>query len=257
MECEINLRGSGDMGLLGWLRRRLANYIVARLSRIPRHIAIIPDGNRRWARRRGLPPWMGHVYGYHRMRVILDFLWKTGVSYVTVYALSRENCVRRPREERLYLYAIIGKAVRDLLADSRVSKGDLRVYITGDFSLLPNSLRSLIEDINYKTAGNGPRVLCVGLCYSGRWEIVEAVRRTSGSPGLSEEELARNMALGWLPEPDLVVRTGGEMRISNFLLWHIAYSELYFTKKLWPDFDELDMARALAEYQRRERRFGR
>jgi undecaprenyl diphosphate synthase len=239
------------------VRRWLAERLAKRLWRLPVHVAIIPDGNRRWARRRGLPAWMGHVYGYLRMRSNLDLLWRLGVRYVTVYALSRENCLRRPRDELTRLFALLRKAVEDVSRDPRVRSGQLSVRVVGDRSLLPPSLRRDIERLE-AASQRGSRVLAVALCYSGRWEIAEAARRLarSGAVDVDERVLSRYMVLG-LPEPDLVIRTGGEMRLSNFLLWHVAYSELYFSRKLWPDFDELDLVRALLDYQRRERRFGR
>ncbi len=235
-------------------RMWLARLLSSRVRRVPRHVAIIPDGNRRWARRRGLPPWVGHVYGYLRMRLNLDFLWGLGVREITVYALSRENCLRRPRDELARLFALLRRAVRDLWRDQRVSSGEVSVRFIGDTGLVPQSVAREMEELE-TSSSRGPRRLSIGVCYSGRWEIVEAVKRLVEEGGrVSEEELSRRMVLG---EPDLVIRTGGEVRLSNFMLWHVAYSELYFSRKLWPDFDELDVARALLSYQSRERRFGR
>lgn len=253
-------------GASGWpglrplepLRSKVASLLFSRLRRLPLHIGIIPDGNRRWARRRGLKPWLGHVAGYVRLRRILDKLWELGVRYVTVYAMSFENCLRRPMDERRFLYALFSKALDDLVADRRVSGGLVRVRVVGELSMVPASLREKIRWVEEQTSGNGPHRLSIGLCYSGRWELLEAVKNilARGCKGVSEEELRRSLALGDLPEPDLIVRTGGEIRVSNFMLWHIAYSELYFTRTLWPDFDDLELARALLDYQSRERRFG-
>ncbi len=238
------------------LRLVVARMLAARLKKLPRHVAIIPDGNRRWARTHGLPPWVGHLYGYLRLKRLLNLLWDLGVKYVTVYALSRENCLRRPRDELTRLFALLRVALRDLAKDSRLQRGELRVRFVGDLSLVPPSVRDEMVKLESRST-RGERLLTVGVCYSGRWEIVEAVRKlVSAGVEPSEETLSKLMSIE-APEPDLVIRTGGEVRISNFMLWHIAYSELYFTKKLWPDFDELELVRALLDYQARERRFGR
>ncbi len=240
--------------LLAFLRRRRLDR-----ARLPQHVAIIPDGNRRWARKRGLPAYVGHVVGYRVARRTLDLLWELGVRYVTFYALSRENCLRRPVEEREHIYKLLARAADELEADGRVRAGRVRVYFVGDFSLVPGWLASRLEEVNSRTAGNGPFVLAIATCYGGRWEVLEAARLAAlkGLPLSGEEEFRKLMPLGWLPEPDLLIRTGGELRVSNFLLYHIAYTELYFTRRLWPDFDEAELLRALLSFQKRERRFGR
>jgi tritrans,polycis-undecaprenyl-diphosphate synthase [geranylgeranyl-diphosphate specific] len=242
-------------------RRLLAFLLRRRLDRgrLPSHVAIIPDGNRRWARRRGLPVYVGHAVGYRVARRTLDMLWELGVRYVTFYALSRENCVRRPPEEREHIYKLLARAADDLEADERVRSGRVRVLFVGDFSLLPGWLASRLEELNASTVGNGPFTLAVAACYGGRWEIVEAARLAAakGLVGIGEEEFRKLLPLGQLPEPDLLIRTGGELRVSNFLLYHIAYTEFYFTRRLWPDFDEAELLKALISFQRRERRFGR
>ncbi len=227
---------------------------------LPRHVAIIPDGNRRWARRRGLPPAAGHLEGYRVAKRVLDDLWSLGVRYVTFYGLSRENCLRRPREELARLHEILSEAIDKLSRDQRVASGRVRVYFTGDLSLLPPWLRRKIREVMEATSSNGPSVLAVALCYSGQWEVAEAVSRllAEGVRGpISPEILRRAMQLGWLPEPDLLIRTGGERRLSGFLLYHLSYTELYFTDVLWPDFSRGELCRALCWFQRRERRFGR
>ena len=241
------------------LRRRLAWLLARRLRKIPVHVAIIPDGNRRWARRRRLKPWHGHAAGYLRVRRALDFLWDLGVRVVTLYAMSYENCLSRPREEKRLLYALILKAVDDILADKRVAKGLVRVKPAGELSLLPGPVQKRLYYLREATASNKPYTLNVGVCYGGEWEIVEAYREALGS-GIGirgYEDLRRLMVFGDSPRPDLVIRAGGEKRISNFLLPHIAYSELYFSDTLWPDFDELELVKALLDYQSRERRYGR
>ncbi len=228
--------------------------------RLPIHVAIIPDGNRRWARRHGLPVYMGHYRGYNVAKRALDYLWDLGVNYVTFYALSRENCTRRPSDELAAIHKLLSHAIDDLLADRRVREGRVRVYFVGDFSLLPGWLVDKINYINETTASNFPHVLAVATCYGGRWEIVDTVNKllaTHTASSMDENELRKLMPLGWLPEPDLLIRTGGELRLSGFLLYHVAYTELYFTKKLWPDFNEAELYRAIISYQKRERRFGR
>ncbi len=251
---------SGPFGVLtSYLRALVADRLRKRLKKIPSHVAIIPDGNRRWARKRGLRSWEGHVAGYLRMRRILDYLWDLGVRVVTVYAMSYENCVHRPLEERKHLYGLLVKAVDDILSDRRVAGGQVRVRPVGELDLLPRLVKEKLVSLMTATARNQPYTLNVGVCYSGRWELVEAVKRAveENVYPSSFGDVASLMPLGDVPEPDLVIRTGGEKRISNFLLWHIAYSELYFTEKLWPDFDELELVKALLDYQSRDRRFGR
>ncbi len=235
-------------------RSLAARLLERRVRRIPVHVAIIPDGNRRWARRRGLPVWMGHLRGYMVMRRVLDWLWEMGVKHVTVYALSRENCLRRPRDELRKLFEILKLAYGDLERDERVARGEVWVRTIGDLDMVPGELREEALKLEEATRGAG-RTLNICLCYSGRWEILEAVKRLDGRQ-VDEESFTRLMPLGDVPPPDLIIRTGGEMRLSNFLLWHAAYSELYFTKRLWPDFDRYELLRALVSYSRRERRFG-
>ncbi len=232
-------------------------------GKLPRHVAIIPDGNRRWARSRGLPAWRGHEEGYRVAKRTLNALWGLGVDYVTFYALSRENCLRRPREELEQIHLLLSAAVEELLTDPRVKQGEVRLLFTGDLGLLPDWLRSRIEEANRQTLGNGPRVLTVATCYSALWEIAEALKRAAqlaAKGGIIEaapESVRRYMPLGELPEPDLLIRTGGEKRLSGFLLPHLSYTELYFTETLWPDFSLDELCLALHDYQRRQRRFGR
>ncbi|KSW12388.1 UDP pyrophosphate synthetase [Pyrodictium occultum] len=239
-------------------RRLLARLLRRRLARdkLPHHVAIIPDGNRRWARRRGLPAVAGHLRGYQVARRTLDLLWSLGVRHVTFYGLSRENCLYRPREELENLHRLLGRAVEELARDKRVESGRTRVFFGGDLSLLPGWLVESMEWINSSTKGNAPYTLAVAVCYSGRWEVEEAARRLCREAG-AWEGLRKAMVFGWLPEPDLLIRTGGELRLSGFLLYHVAYTEFYFTRRLWPAFDEAELYRALLSFQRRERRFGR
>jgi tritrans,polycis-undecaprenyl-diphosphate synthase [geranylgeranyl-diphosphate specific] len=240
----------------------MADAACGGLSRLPRHVAIVPDGNRRWARARGLPGWRGHEEGYRVAKRVLNALWGLGVHYVTFYALSWENCTRRPREELERIYLLLSAAVEELLGDGRVREGRVRLFFAGDLGLLPGWLRDRILGANEATRGNGPDVLTVAVCYSGLWELAEALRQAAkeglpggGGPGLSWAR--RLLPLGWLPEPDLLIRTGGEKRLSGFLLPHLSYTELYFAETLWPDFGEEELCRALRDFQSRQRRFGR
>ena len=246
----------------GWVADAVYRALLARLlrtrlapGRMPEHVAIIPDGNRRWARRRGLPPAVGHARGYQVAKKTLDLLWSLGVKNVTFYALSRENCLYRSREELENIHRLLGRAVEELLHDRRVENGQTRVFFGGDMSLLPAWLVERVEEINRATADNGPYTLTIAVCYSGHWEIEDAIRRSCRDGEIGN--IRGSMVFGWLPEPDLLIRTGGEMRLSGFLLYHIAYTELYFTRRLWPEFDEAELYRALLSFQRRERRFGR
>lgn len=207
--------------------------------------------------------WEGHWRGYERGKEITNALWDLGIKYVTFYGLSRENCLRRSEEELKNLFKLLSLAVKELLADKRVSSGLVRLFFVGDFALLPSYLRDMLVNANTMTERNGPHVLTILICYSGRWEIVEAIRSllrrhdTSLLNNITEDDFRGLLPLGWLPEPDLVIRTGGEYRLSGFLLYHIAYSELYFSNKLWPDFSLEDLCDAICSFQRRERRFGR
>lgn len=230
---------------------------------IPQHVAIIPDGNRRWARHNGLTVYEGHWEGYERGKEIVNALWDIGVKYVTFYSLSRENCMRRSREELENLFKLLSTAVDELLEDKRVATGYVRLFFVGDFSLLPSWIRAKIIDASNRTLNNGPYVFTLAVCYNGQWEIVETVRElllrcdAIHVKNIDEEYLRRLLPLGWLPEPELVIRTGGEHRLSGFLLYHIAYSELYFSNKLWPDFSVEDLCEAICSFQKRERRFGK
>ena len=241
-----------------WLARRLA----VKLSKIPVHVGIIPDGNRRWAKKRGLPEWMGYMRGYMVLRRVLDFLWEVGVHYVSVYVLSLENCVRRPRGELEKIFELIVRGARELVNDPRVVRGELGFKAVGNLDLLPNHVVSEIGRVEEIASGR-ERLLIACICYGGRWEILETVKRAmnvcraSGCKFADWKDFRQFTPLADIPEPDLVIRSGGEIRVSNFLLPHIAYTELYFIRKPWPSVDELDIAIALHDYARRVRRFGR
>ncbi len=247
--------------------RFLYNQVV-RCGIIPRHVAIIPDGNRRWARRRGFEVWKGHEHGYERIKQVLEWLYEIGVKVVTVYALSYENCMRRPKEELEKLFELARKGLRELIEGEIVDRYRVRVKVIGRLALVPPDIRELAKKLEEKTQHYNERFLNIAICYGGRQDIVDAVRKIVRDvlegrmklEEISEESIVKALSTGHLGsdgDPDLVIRTSGEMRISNFLLWQIAYSELYFCDVYWPEFRKIDLLRAIRSYQRRERRFGR
>ena len=226
---------------------------------LPRHIAIILDGNGRWAKRRGLPRTAGHAAGAETFRRIATYCKDIGIDYLTVYAFSTENW-KRPREEVDAIMGLLGKYLRE--AVDTMERDHIRLKILGDPEILPKSLRDLIDetaDISTHYEGFQANVC---LNYGGRDEIVRAALRfaedykAGKAATLTEESCSNYMFSAGIPDPDLIIRPGGEMRLSNFLMWESAYSELIFTDVLWPDFTSGDIDAAIAEYQRRDRRFG-
>ena len=226
---------------------------------LPRHIAIILDGNGRWAKRRGLPRTAGHAAGAETFRRIATYCKDIGIDYLTVYAFSTENW-RRPREEVDAIMGLLGKYLRE--AVDTMERDHIRLKILGDPEILPKNLRDLIDetaDISTHYEGFQANVC---LNYGGRDEIVRAALRfaedykAGKAATLTEESFSNYMFSAGIPDPDLIIRPGGEMRLSNFLMWESAYSELIFTDVLWPDFTSGDIDAAIAEYQRRDRRFG-
>ncbi|NLL46248.1 MAG: isoprenyl transferase [Clostridiales bacterium] len=227
--------------------------------RIPRHIAIIMDGNGRWAKKRGLPRTAGHAAGAETFRKIATRCKNLGLEYLTVYAFSTENW-KRPPEEVAAIMTLLEKYL--LEAIEKMEKEGIRLFIMGDMAPLSPRLRELAEltaEISKKLEG-----FQVNLClnYGGRDEIVRAVRKYAQDyksglvGGLDEEGFGRYLYSAGIPDPDLIIRPSGELRLSNFLIWQSAYSELYFTDVLWPDFSEAELDRAIEAYSRRERRFG-
>ena len=226
---------------------------------LPRHIAIILDGNGRWARRRGLPRTAGHAAGAETFRRIATYCRDIGIDYLTVYAFSTENW-KRPREEIDAIMSLLAKYLRE--AVDTMERDHIRLKILGDPSVLPASLRDLIDetaDISTHYSGFQANVC---LNYGGRDEIVRAAMRyaedyKAGRAGaLTEETFSGYMFSAGIPDPDLIIRPGGEIRLSNFLMWESAYSELIFTDVLWPDFTSADIDAAIDEYRRRDRRYG-
>lgn len=228
---------------------------------IPEHVAIIMDGNGRWAKARGLPRLRGHHVGAESVRAVLRACRETGVKYLTLYAFSSENWVR-PRAEVTGLMSLLRKFLRDQAFELHENKVRLRVI--GHLQDLPDAVRAELERVVEETKGYTEGHLILALSYGGRQEITDAVRRLAlrvqrgelEPEAISEATIRENLYLPDVPDPDLMIRTSGEMRISNFLLWQLSYAELYVTPVLWPDFREAEFRAALAEYGTRHRRFG-
>lgn len=232
------------------------------LSRLPRHVAVIMDGNGRWAQRRGLNRLEGHRRGKDSVRAVVETSRRLGIPYLSLFAFSTENW-QRPRREVSALMNLLRRYLRTEL--QRMMKNEVRLVAIGDVGRLPVEVRADLERVIAETRDNSR--LTVGLCvsYGGREDIVGAARRMAREVAagrltpdeITEERFAAGLSTHGFPDPDLLIRTSGEMRISNFYLWQIAYAEIYVTETLWPDFREKELVAALAEYQRRERRFGR
>jgi undecaprenyl diphosphate synthase len=224
---------------------------------VPRHVAVVMDGNGRWARQRYMPRFFGHKAGVDALVRAIDLFAERGVEYLTVFAFSSENW-KRPADEVSGLMGLVLVAVSKYLG--RIAAKGVRIRIIGDRDAMAERLQEAWALAESSTAHNTRITLTVAFNYGGRWDVVQACRRALAdgvdADGLDEQVLGRYTMLGDLPDPDLFIRTGGEMRISNFLLWQAAYAELYFTETLWPDFGALDIDAALAAYAGRDRRFG-
>lgn len=240
-------------------RFRSSTRGIPEVSAVPRHIAVIMDGNGRWARKRLLPRVAGHTRGVEALRAVIRACMERGVEYLTVFAFSSENW-RRPADEVSFLMQLFLKSLQKEVG--RLHDNGIRLRVIGDLSRFDDKLVALIRESEARTAGNSRFTLTVAANYGGRWDILNAMSRLMAAhPGRSEafteDELAGELSMSFAPEPDLFIRTGGETRISNFLLWQLAYTELHFTDILWPDFDAEALDEAIASYRRRERRFGR
>ena len=231
--------------------------------KIPKHIAIIMDGNGRWAKAKGQPRTAGHIQGVETVRVITEECVHLGVEFLTLYTFSNENW-NRPVEEVRALMELLLKNLEDEI----FMKNNVRFRIIGDRCRLPQDVQEKIREMEQRTANNDSMTLVLALSYSARWEIANACRQiyvdmqapcNSGKCewDIDERFVGRYMQTSFMPDPDLLIRTGGELRVSNFLLWQIAYSELYFCDTFWPDFNAEELRRAIADYQSRERRFGK
>lgn len=232
---------------------------IPKAGAIPRHIAIIMDGNGRWARQRFLPRVAGHRRGAEAVRRTVVACAEFGVEYLTLFAFSSENW-RRPADEVSLLMELFVAALEEEVA--KLHDNRVRFKVVGDLCRFEPRLKQLIRDAEKLTQNNKRLTLTVAANYGGRWDVMQAANRMLRdhplrAEGFSETDLAPYLAMSYAPEPDLFIRTGGEQRISNFLLWQLAYTELYFTSTLWPDFDSKALALAIGSYQERERRFGR
>mgnify|MGYP001823094722 CR=1 FL=1 len=230
-------------------------------SNVPTHVAVIMDGNGRWAKQRGKPRHTGHRAGVGAVRATVEAAAERGVGYLTLFAFSSENW-QRPEEEVSSLMTLFVEALRREVDE--LHRNNVRLKFVGALDQLSDSLRKKIEAAEQKTAGNTGLTLHVAVAYGGRWDITNAARTLVAraqageisEADVNERTIADELQLGDVPDPDLLVRTGGEQRISNFLLWNLAYAELWFTEVLWPDFDKDEFDRALAAFASKQRRYG-
>lgn len=226
---------------------------------MPNHVAVIMDGNGRWAKKRFLPRVAGHVKGVELVREMVRACLEREIQYLTLFAFSSENW-RRPQEEVTLLMQLFVKALQQEV--EKLARNGVRLRVIGDLSRFDPHLQDLIRQGEEKTAGNTKLDLTIAANYGGRWDIMQALNRMlEANPekrdAWQEADLEPFLSMSFAPEPDLFIRTGGEERISNFLLWQLAYTELFFTPTLWPDFDTAEFDKAIASFQQRERRFGR
>jgi len=232
------------------------------LTRLPQHIAIIMDGNGRWAKKRGMDRYVGHQEGVVSLREVVRAASNLGVKYLTVYAFSTENW-NRPQEEVDSLMALIAIAIRGEVKG--LMENNARLQVIGDISRLPQPTKETLDESIEETSKNTGLTLSVALSYSSRWELTEATKRIATEvqegklekEAINEELISSYLSTKNIPDPDLLVRTGGEYRISNYLLWQLAYAELYFTDVYWPEFRAENLYEAILDFQTRERRFGK
>ncbi len=230
---------------------------------IPNHVAVILDGNRRWAAEKGMARHMGYRYGAEKVEELLRWCLALGVKSLTLYVLSKEN-LGRPKEELNTIFDVMEEKLDELERDGVLEREDIRFKVLGDLSLIPKNVREKLQRLESATSNHSSKFLNLAVCYSGRQEIVKAVREIAEEvkagklePGeIGEEVLQAHLYTSHVPDPDLIIRTSGEMRISGFLLWQSAYSEFVFMDVYWPDFRKMDLLRAIRTFQKRKRRFG-
>lgn len=231
------------------------------LKKLPSHVAIIMDGNGRWARKKGKLRIFGHQHGVAAVRDATEAAAELGINYLTLYAFSTENW-NRPKLE---VNALMELLVKTIHAETKtLTKNNIKLAAIGDLDSLPKKCRNELNEAIDKTSGNTRMTLVLALSYSSKWEITNAMKQIAGlvatkqlTPDkITDELISQNLSTANMPDPELLIRTSGEHRISNFLLWQIAYSELYFIEKLWPDFRREDFYKAIYDFQKRERRFG-
>ena len=230
------------------------------MTRIPLHIAIIMDGNGRWATERGKERSYGHQAGVDTVRRITSECTRLGVKYLTLYTFSTENW-NRPSDE---VAALMGLVLTSL-EDEIFMRNNVRFHVIGDIERLPKEVQDKLQETMDHTAKNDSMTMVVALSYSSRWELTKAARDIARKvrnnelkiEDITEQTISENLCTHFMPDPELLIRTGGELRISNYMLWQLAYSELYFCNTYWPDFDEADLHKAIIDYQSRQRRFGK
>lgn len=230
------------------------------MTRIPQHIAIIMDGNGRWATERGKERSYGHQAGVDTVRRITSECTRLGVKYLTLYTFSTENW-NRPSDE---VAALMGLVLTSL-EDEIFMRNNVRFHVIGDIERLPKEVQDKLQETMDHTAKNDSMTMVVALSYSSRWELTKAARDIARKvrnnelkiEDITEQTISENLCTHFMPDPELLIRTGGELRISNYMLWQLAYSELYFCNTYWPDFDESDLHKAIIDYQSRQRRFGK
>jgi|SRR5690606_13160673 len=235
---------------------------IPETSSVPQHLAIIMDGNGRWATRRMLPRAAGHARGVQAVRRVIEACGRRGVKYVTLFAFSSENW-RRPHEEVSLLMRLFVQTLEKEV--DKLEEQGVRLRVVGDLSAFEPRLQELIRAAEARTEHNSALHLTIAANYGGRWDILQATRKllvdfphlAERPEDITEDMLAQRLSMAWAPEPDLFIRTGGEQRISNFLIWQLAYTELYFSDGFWPDFGPAQLDEAFEWYRTRERRFGR
>jgi undecaprenyl diphosphate synthase len=230
---------------------------IPETAEVPRHVAIIMDGNGRWAKRRFLPRVGGHRKGVEAVREIVRACIRNNVEYLTLFAFSSENW-RRPKEEVTFLMQLFLRSLEQEV--EKLHENGIRFRVVGDLGAFDPRITDLIRRGEELTAGNTRLTLTIAANYGGRWDILQAANRCreeDPDAPITEERLAGRLSMSYAPEPDLFIRTGGEQRVSNFLLWQLAYTEFHFTEALWPDFGNQALEEAFDSYRRRERRFGR
>ena len=227
---------------------------------IPKHIALYLDGNRRWAKERNLPPLKGHLEGYKNLMRFCEWSKERNIKILTVFGFSTENWKRTKREVS-YLMKLFEKSLLNKKNIIKFQQEGVKIKIIGEKQKLSKSLQEAIINIENLTKNNKNLQMNIALSYGGRWDILQAVqkiiRKKIPSEKITESLIEQSLSTTTLPAPDLIIRAGGEQRLSNFLLWQTAYSELYFSKKLWPNFDEKELDKAIQEYASRQRRFGK
>ena len=231
-------------------------------ERLPKHVAVIMDGNGRWAKQRGKPRVFGHQSGVVSVRETAEAAAELGIEYLTLYAFSTENW-KRPRREIQALMALLLQTIHK--ETKTLNKNNIRLKAIGDLASLPEKTRKQLEKAIENTSGNTRMTLVLALSYSARWELIHAMKKIAQqveegqimADAVNADLIETHLETSGIPDPELLIRTSGEYRISNFLLWQIAYAELYFTSKCWPDFRKDDLYEALLDYQNRERRFGK